>query len=247
MDEKKKILIVDDAVEIIKSFSFILEKQGYQINGITSSQEASIEVERNFYPVVLLDIIMPGISGIELLQIIRKKHPSAQVIMITGSSKIKLATQSLEEGAFAYLTKPVKMDELKTTVEKAFENYTLVISEKKPADELEGKKDIVYTLLIVDYQGVVKNINKSTEVFLGHEKGELIGQSLDVILSEGFGVSYLHELFKKGKLDNCRMKFLNKNKEEIKVSFSGSVLKDENKKIVGLVGMLRRETGRVGD
>jgi CheY-like chemotaxis protein len=236
--------MVDDVPEVIKLLTFILNREGYQVVGITKSTEVLDILEKEFFPVIISDIMMPGIGGLELLKIINEKYPDSQVIMITAANSIDLAVKALSLGAFAYLTKPIKQTELKIVVERAFENYELILQKESLEDKLrrvQDKKKEVYTMLFVDYQGKIKNTNKATEIFLEYEKGELSGQSVDIILGIESGVSLLQGL--DGKLDNYEMKLITKNGGELKVDFDGKVLKDKDRNLIGIMGMFTNIRG----
>ncbi|MFH1415182.1 MAG: response regulator [Elusimicrobiota bacterium] len=240
---EKKILIIDDTPEIIKYFSFILEREGYEITGITKATNVMAELERNAYPVILLDIKMPGIDGVELLEEIKEKHPDSQVIMNTAYSSIDSAIKTLEHGAFAYLTKPVKKEELITAVKQAIDNYCSQTQNKILMDELKEKNrdgKLVYILLVMNYDsGIITNINMATERYLGYEKGGLVNNTVDTVMEDGFWKAFLEEIFKQNKLNNFRIELIDKDKNMKRLLFNGSVLKDKNKNIAGIVGVAR--------
>lgn len=112
-----KVLIVDDDLQIQAMLKLILGKKGIPCETASSAKEALSFIEAiPTIKLVLLDIAMPEISGIELLQMIQKITPSIHVIMITGLTDIETAEKCMELGAKDYITKPFDMEYLETSV-----------------------------------------------------------------------------------------------------------------------------------
>jgi len=118
---KANILVVDDDTTVCKSIANVLENEGYTVDMAFSGEEALETVIKNKYAVVLLDLMLPGISGIEVLQQIKKQNPNITTIMITGYPSIKTAVESIKLSAFDYLPKPFTPDELCGLVARALE------------------------------------------------------------------------------------------------------------------------------
>lgn len=124
----QKLLIVDDNVEILESFSELLTDEGYTIRSVSSAEEA-LEVLDHFQPAVILtDMNMPGMSGLELMKRVRESDGEVQFVVITGYATISNVAESMtDNGAFAYLQKPVMDFEfLFTTLRQAFQKYELI-------------------------------------------------------------------------------------------------------------------------
>ncbi len=238
----KKILIVDDEANIVTLFSFMLKKEGYLPGTAGNGEEALARMKEDHYPVILLDIMMPKIGGLELLEILKKQYPATQVIMITASTSINTAEKAVEDGAFAYLSKPVKKEEVTTTVIHAFEKYISLkeMSKKKEVKPEGAASPIVYTLIIADYEGKIRKINKATETMLGYTEGILTGQDLDSIFNKNFNYDEFKKVPEKKKVENIEMNFITKDKKEYKYSFSGTIMNDDKRGTVGFVGMLKK-------
>lgn len=103
---KSRILIVDDEEELTKALERVLAMEGYEVTGFTCPQKALEVIKQKKYHIVLSDIIMPDMDGIELLKAIRDFDPLVQVIMMTGYSTMNKTVQCLEYGANDYLLKP---------------------------------------------------------------------------------------------------------------------------------------------
>jgi DNA-binding NtrC family response regulator len=120
-----RILIVDDQEIVLRSCLRILDDSEYQVEAVHNGWEALKKNDENDYDVVILDIKMPKIDGLEVLERLKEGHPDIDVIMITGLAQIETAMQSMKLGAFDYLHKPFDPDELKLVVGRAFERRRL--------------------------------------------------------------------------------------------------------------------------
>ena len=99
-----------------KAASRILKNDDYQIDAVQDGLEACKKIDESHYDIVILDIMMPKIDGLEVLRRIKEGNPDIDVIMITGLSQIDTAVKSMKLGAFDYLPKPFEPDELKLVV-----------------------------------------------------------------------------------------------------------------------------------
>ncbi len=122
--EETQLIAVDDDPMALRLLSLQLQKVGYQTIAIDNG-ETALEMVSNDTAVVLLDLRMPGIGGLECLRYIRKNHPETQVIVLTGSDEIQDAVNAMKEGAFEYLRKPYDSDELLVLVDKAVETWSM--------------------------------------------------------------------------------------------------------------------------
>ena len=121
-----RILVVDDEEIVIRSCLRILEGNGYEIDVAHDGHDALRKVESNTYDVMILDIMMPNLGGMEVLRRVKETHPDVDVIMITGLSQIDTAVQAMKLGAFDYISKPFEPDELKLVVQRARERRQLL-------------------------------------------------------------------------------------------------------------------------
>jgi len=121
-----RILIVDDEDIVIKSCLRIFDGDDYQIEAVQDGREALRKIEEDSYDVVILDIMMPNMGGLEVLGRIKETYPDVDVIMITGLSQIDTAVQAMKLGAFDYISKPFDPDELKLAVHRALERRQLL-------------------------------------------------------------------------------------------------------------------------
>ncbi|MCW4004727.1 MAG: response regulator [Candidatus Bathyarchaeota archaeon] len=117
-EPKKTILVVDDDKSILRTFSRILQKSGYEIDTAETGKEAMEKTEKRHYDLALVDIRLPDIDGTELLAKLKKPLQQTVKIMITGFPSLETGVKALDEGADAYLVKPVKPQELLALLEE---------------------------------------------------------------------------------------------------------------------------------
>jgi len=115
---KKTILVVDDDKSILRTFTRILQKSGYDIDVAETGKEAIEKIETRCYDLALVDIRLPDMDGTDLLSKMQKTMHDAVKIMITGFPSLETGVKSLDEGADAYLVKPVKPEELLMLIEE---------------------------------------------------------------------------------------------------------------------------------
>ena len=134
-----RILVVDDEDIVIRSCLRILDGNGYQIETARDGQEALRKVDDNSYDVMILDIMMPNLGGMEVLRRVKETHPDTDVIMITGLSQIDTAVQAMKLGAFDYISKPFEPDELKLVIQRALERRRLLQENLTLKSEVSSK------------------------------------------------------------------------------------------------------------
>ncbi len=125
MEHSCKILIVDDQVNTCKSLRAILKKSGYPSDYTLRAEDALQRLQAEPFDIVITDIRMPGMDGIQLLEELKKIHPHLVVIMITGYATIKSAVEAIQKGAYDYLPKPFTPDEVRVIIERAAERSRL--------------------------------------------------------------------------------------------------------------------------
>ena len=136
---KGRILCVDDEDIVIRSCRRVLADDEFEVNSVQSGIEALKQIDEKDFDVVILDIMMPKMDGIEVLQRVKESHPDLEVIMITGLSQVETAVKSMKLGAFDYITKPFDPDELKLVVERALERRRLLQENVNLRTEVSSK------------------------------------------------------------------------------------------------------------
>jgi DNA-binding NtrC family response regulator len=136
---KGRILVVDDEEIVIQSCLRVLSGGGFQVDAVRDGLEALRAVDENGYDVLILDIKMPKMNGMEVLQRVKEAHPDIDVIMITGLHEIETAVQAMKLGAFDYLPKPFEPEELELVVARAFERRQLLQENISLKSEVSAK------------------------------------------------------------------------------------------------------------
>ena len=121
-----KILVIDDEVVICKACSLVLSDKDHQVNFRTTGKAGLDEIREDGYDLILLDIRLPDLDGMEILKIIHATKPTLQVVVMTGHSTIQNAVEAMKLGAFDYLTKPFTDDQLMMAAKNAVEKKRLV-------------------------------------------------------------------------------------------------------------------------
>lgn len=119
--EKLKMMLVDDEERFLQTTEKLLTKKGFAVLTATSGAEALAELEKTTVHVVILDVKMPGMDGIETLRRIKAQYPLVEVIMLTGHATVESAIDGLKSGATDYLMKPADLDDVIAKAEEAFE------------------------------------------------------------------------------------------------------------------------------
>jgi len=134
-----RILVVDDELIVCESCQRILEEEGYEVEIALSGQEAFVKMKESPFEIVITDLKMPAIDGMDVLKHVRKEYPDTIVIMITGFSTVETAVEAMKLGAFDYIPKPFTPDEVSVVVKKAVEKRSLQIENIYLRQELQEK------------------------------------------------------------------------------------------------------------
>ncbi len=116
MKINKKVLIVDDEANIRKNFKRFFEKFSINVDTSGSAAEALKFCDKNIYALIFLDVNLPDINGIELLEMIKEKYSSTKVVMITGDANPEKELKAIEKGASGFLLKPCDLQELRGVI-----------------------------------------------------------------------------------------------------------------------------------
>ena len=116
-----EILILDDEPIVGQRLKAALEKEGHRAETFVDPLEAVARLEDKTFDIVVTDIRMDNMDGIEILELVRKKNDRTKVIMITGYATLEVARESLTKGAFDFIAKPFNLREMRQGIEKAIE------------------------------------------------------------------------------------------------------------------------------
>ena len=153
---RQRILIVDDEENVLALCQTILEKRGYEVECASTAEEALDRLETELFDVVVTDLKMPGMSGLDLLTKGKALNPSMPFIMLTAFGTVHSAVEAMKEGAYDYLIKPVDNEEFKLVVEKALELHGLQREVARLRSQLE---------IDLDFQDIVGQSKAMRAVF----------------------------------------------------------------------------------
>jgi DNA-binding NtrC family response regulator len=136
-DATIKILIVDDDRTIADIFRDLVLETGREVDVCYDGVSALDAIERIVYDLIVLDLVMPRVGGLEVLRFAKKSNPDVIVIITTGYASIETAIAAIKEGAYDYIRKPCKLEEIKIAVENAIERVKLLRENKKLLQQLQ--------------------------------------------------------------------------------------------------------------
>jgi DNA-binding NtrC family response regulator len=116
---RERILVTDDDPVSCELFAEVLESEGYQVDRVLSGEDALQQLHRETYALLLVDVRLPGISGLEVTREVRTTHPDLPIVVMTAFGSMEIAIEAIREGAFDYTSKPMNLEELKHTVSRA--------------------------------------------------------------------------------------------------------------------------------
>lgn len=136
--EQCKVLLVDDETDFLETLTKRLKKRNLTLKNATTGEEALRLLSSEPVDVVVLDVRMPGMDGIQVLREIKKDYPLVEVILLTGHANVEVAITGMRWGAFDYLMKPAGIDELLYKIQDAYKAKTI---QEQKIDQLEAEKE----------------------------------------------------------------------------------------------------------
>ncbi|MBE3066765.1 MAG: sigma-54-dependent Fis family transcriptional regulator, partial [Chloroflexi bacterium] len=141
-----RILIVEDEKAALKNLEHVMVKEGYEVVAMLNSPDALKLLEKKEFDVVLTDLRMEKADGVEVLERTREIYPDAEIIMITAYASVPSAVETMKKGAYDYIAKPFKLDEVRKVVRAALEKVSLKKENVQLREQLaryEGKIKII--------------------------------------------------------------------------------------------------------
>ncbi|MDA8079735.1 MAG: response regulator, partial [Nitrospiraceae bacterium] len=146
MGKKARVLIVDDELIGLRNLQHVMEKEGYEVQGTQSGQNALKLMEEKRFEIVITDLKMEKVDGMQILKKAKTLHPECEVILITGYATLQSAIQAMKKGAYDYVAKPFKLDEVRKVVAEAAEKVRLKDENARLREQIEnfrGKVKII--------------------------------------------------------------------------------------------------------
>ncbi len=131
------IAVVDDEIIVQKRLQSALEKEGHRVATYGTGEALLAEIDTANFDLVFLDVVLPGLNGMEVLQRLKARLPETEVILITGHASIDAAIGAIKQGAFHYVSKPLKLEEIRHLARRALEHKRLVEENRKLKARLE--------------------------------------------------------------------------------------------------------------
>lgn len=249
MTEPEKILIVDDEADIALILKLQLEDQGYQTVRARDGIEALEHLAQERFSLVLLDIRMPRMDGMEVLKKVNERFPSLPVIMMTAHGSEPIAVEAMKQGASDYVAKPFDTDDLLKGVQRVLklarsqaENLRLqqAVEEERRKSEaiIEGMADL---LVAVDLKGKVTAMNRRAEELLGVTRTEAMGFPLRDLINADIPAEQLpcQVVLASGKACLEVSFTLHSAKGDLSMLSNGTPLFDADGKLAGSVAIAR--------
>jgi len=186
MSYNPKILIVDDEPQICDSLKILLSRQGYDITTAQSGKKALEILEHNQFDLLLLDMVIPDLSGFEIMDHVNTHWYDLLIIVITGNASIESAVKALKKGAYDYLRKPFEYEELLSRVGNALNQQKLGY-EKKIADGKLARSEERYQYLVQNSPDIIYMLdNKNNFTFINLVAEELLGFTSSQLTDQHF-------------------------------------------------------------
>ncbi len=134
-----KVLLVDDEEDFVSTLSQRLKVRGLKVTGTHRGEDAVKLADEQQFDVIVLDLAMPGMDGLETMKQIKENHPDAEIIILSGQGTVKTSIEAMKLGAEDFLEKPVDLKELLAKIDEA-QNKRILILQKQSKDEI---KDIL--------------------------------------------------------------------------------------------------------
>jgi two-component system NtrC family sensor kinase len=258
-----KVVLIDDEEGIRKVMSIVLADAGYRVITAENGEEGIDMCRKHSPQIVITDIRMPGMDGIEVLRRIKKEDPNLEVIVVTAFGEMDVAIKALQSDASDFITKPIRDEALfvaleraksRYTIRKELQDYTTLLEERWMDTAEELAKTFIYQknliessidgILGCDKEGTVIIYNKSMENILGYPKDEVIkkmhfDQFFPVGGEEKFREALGSEDYGgKNRLFLYEANLVGKKGDKIPVQLSATVL-FEGKEEIGMVGFFR--------
>ncbi len=138
MSESFRLLVVDDEPIALRNLVYVLKKEGYDVTGVQSGPEALRLLEKQEFPLVLTDLRMEKVDGMQVLKKAKELWPDSEIIMITGYATVDSAVEAMKAGAYSYVAKPYKLDEVRKVVKEAIEKITLKMENRRLRERIEA-------------------------------------------------------------------------------------------------------------
>ncbi len=222
--EEIKILIADDDANARKTLTDVLEmKKGWEVEGAEDGARALALLESSFFNSVLLDIKLPGMNGLDVLEKIKEINEDIVVIMITAFASLPTSIEAMNKGAFSYITKPLDIEQTIAIIEKGLNLQSLSLEKKRLTKELE-ESEKKYKVLFENANDAIFITDPQTEAILDANKQarKLIGRSKEEIIG-----MFQFQLYPQEKVGFYKTRFKERIRAKDLTPFEGEVIRQD--------------------
>lgn len=156
MEFNCRILIVDDDKTLSRSLVDWFETENHHVCSAASGEEAVLKIEQDGFDIIICDLKMPGIDGLEVLRQVKRAHPATEVIIMTGYGTVETAVNAMKAGAYDYIVKPFAPEEIELIVKKIVEHQSLIRENILLREQLKDRKS---------FESIVGKSNKMQDIF----------------------------------------------------------------------------------
>ena len=180
---KPKILVVDDTKVIREGCREVLTLEGFEVILAENGEQGLKMIEKSHFDVILLDLMMPGLSGFDVLSHVKALHPDTLIIVITGYATVEHSIEAMKKGAFDFIPKPFSPDQLRVVVSKAIEHTGAL---KDIANEKSRMRVLINLLangvMVADAEKKVVLANPAFMKIMGFQGDDIIGRPITVLI-----------------------------------------------------------------
>jgi two-component system, NtrC family, response regulator HydG len=231
-----EILLVDDEPTILALFQEVLGEAGYRVSAASSSWQALERLVVGAFDLVISDIFLGEMTGLELLHQIRQTDPQAYVILVTGSPSLETAQEALHKGAFDYLSKPLSPDALLKSVSHALDHKRIRDEREETQRHLEAVFDSVQEAIItLDPDGTIREVNRAGQQLCGLSEGVEGKPYLSIIVCEPLREQIQKVFLEKKPIERVEMTCKNARQEDQVIHVSVSPLLNDRQLFNGVV------------
>ncbi|NNM58739.1 MAG: EAL domain-containing protein [Legionellales bacterium] len=252
-----KILLLDDDKDVLESVKKVLSFYPYEVTGTTSTSEGLLNMEEGNFDIVIVDLQMPTMSGLDFIDEAKKKSTNFIPIVLTGNSSQELAIDAIKHGVFDYIRKPLDVSELVSAIERSMHKLEInreiyqknreLTAKEKLLENLNNEitlqknylenivRSISNILIITDEKGEIKTTNDAAINLLGYSAEEMIGNTINRVLNLKNFDKFIKKLGKDGGISNIEAKFSKKDTSFLFVLYSGTIIRNQRGELEGFV------------
>ena len=242
---KANILVLDDDPVVRRALTDVLTDEGYQVATAADGLEGLEKAKGQEFNLALVDIRLPDVSGLQVLQALKEMAPDVEVLIITAYPDLETAIVAVRLGAYDYVVKPFANADLLLRVRNALEKQRLTLAHRQLLQEttstLESMLDAV---IVTNLDGAIHKLNQAALELLGYAEQEFIGQPVGIIFEEEAAAAFfrgagLAQLVREGAARDVEMTLRTRSGERIPVVVNGSAIQGDDSQLLGVVGVAR--------